>query len=170
MLNELSDGSRFCIRHIRPDDKQLLADALERLSPEMAYRRFLSPKPSFSSGELRYLTELDGHDHVAIVAIPADDPTYLAGVARFVRLEDDPETAEAAIVVGDPFQGRGLGKLLALRLADEAAQRGIRRFTATILGQNVPAQRLMSAIAERLDRGPLAGSARELSVELPQAA
>jgi GNAT superfamily N-acetyltransferase len=91
-------------------------------------------------------------------------------VARFVRLAHDPEAAEAAIVVADSYQGRGLGKLLALKLADEAKPRGIRRFTATILGENVPAQRLMGAIAERLDRGPVDGPAQELSVELPQAA
>ena len=31
-------------------------------------RRFLTPKRSFSRAELRYLTEVDGRDHVALVA------------------------------------------------------------------------------------------------------
>lgn len=171
MVNELPDGTRLVIRHIRPDDKALLAEGLTHLSPQTVYRRFLSPKQRFSSGELRYLTELDGHDHVALVALPADDPSCLVAVARFVRLADDPEAAEAAVLVSDDYQGRGLGKLLALELADEAKPRGIHRFTATILGENVPAQRLMGAIAERLDRGSIAGPAQELSAELlPQAA
>lgn len=147
---QLSDGTELLVRHIRPDDKRLLVDGLARLSPESTYRRFLSPKQRFSSGELRYLTEIDGSDHVALVALFPDDPDHLAAVARFVRLADDPEAAEAAIVVGDDVQGRGLGKLLAHRLADEARERGIRRFEATILGDNRPAHRLMAAIAERL--------------------
>lgn len=170
MLNELPDGTRFEVRYIRPDDKPRLAEALTHLSPQSIYRRFLSPKPRFTSSELRYLTEVDGHDHLALVALPADDPGCIVAVARYVRHEGDPHAAEAAVVVGDSFQGRGLGKLLALRLADEAAAHGIRRLTATILAENVPARRLMAAISERLERGPLAGPAQELSVDLPQAA
>lgn len=169
-MHQLSDGRRFVIRPIRPDDKQLLADGIARLSPETIYRRFLTPKPHLSAAELRYLTEVDGSDHVAFVALPADDPSWIAGVARYVRLPEDPETAEAAIVVGDSLQGQGLGRALALKLADEAALHGVRRFTATILSDNVPAQRLMATLDQRLERGPLAGPAREFSASLPQPA
>src|SRR3712207_2324700 len=102
------DGSGIVFRHIRPDDKGRLATALGRLSPESRHRRFLMPKPRFSSAELRYLTEIDGFDHVAIVAVLADDPESIVGVGRFVRLREEPDTAEAAIVVGDHFQGQGL--------------------------------------------------------------
>ena len=35
---------------------------------ESVQRRFLTPKRSFSRAELRYLTEVDGRDHVALVA------------------------------------------------------------------------------------------------------
>lgn len=167
---QLPDGTEVLVRPIRPDDKDLLVDGLARLSPESVYRRFLSPKPRFSSGELRYLTEIDGHDHVALVALRPDDPGHLVAVARFVRLADDPVAAEAAIVVGDDHQGRGLGKLLALRLADEARARGIIRFEATILGENAPARRLMAAIARRLTAGATAGPATELSAQLRDAA
>ena len=77
-------------RHIRPDDKGRLAAGLQRLSPESRHRRFLMPKPRFSSSELRHLTEIDGFDHVAIVAVSAADPEVFYAVARFVRLNDDP--------------------------------------------------------------------------------
>ncbi len=138
-------------RHIRPDDKGRLSVALGRLSPESRRRRFLMPKPRFSSSELRYLTEIDGFDHVAIVAVSAEDPDVFYGVARFVRLTEDPETAEAAIVVADFLQGKGLGRELGRRLADEARERGVKRFTASLLSDNVAARRLFAAISERLD-------------------
>jgi RimJ/RimL family protein N-acetyltransferase len=138
-------------RHIRPDDKGRLSVALGRLSPESRRRRFLMPKPRFSSSELRYLTEIDGFDHVAIVAVSAEDPDVFYGVARFVRLTEDPETAEAAIVVADSLQGLGLGRELGRRLADEARERGVKRFTASLLSDNVAARRLFAAISERLD-------------------
>jgi RimJ/RimL family protein N-acetyltransferase len=148
---QLKDGEQVLFRHITPDDKGRLAGALARLSPESRQRRFLMPKPRFNSSELRYLTEIDGFDHVAVVAVLADDPESIIGVARFVRLREDPQTAEAAIVVGDPFQGQGLGRALGRRLADEARERGVVRFTATLLGDNVASHRLFEAISERLE-------------------
>ena len=55
------------------------------LSEQSIQRRFLGPKPSLSASELRYLTEVDGHDHYAIVAIPDDGDDRIVAVARFVR-------------------------------------------------------------------------------------
>ena len=123
------------------------------------------PKPRFSSSELRYLTEIDGFDHVAIVAVLADDPESIVGVARFVRLREDPATAEAAIVVADPFQGQGLGRAMGLRLGDEARERGVTRFTATLLGENVAAHRLFASITRRAQTVHSAGIA-DLVAEL----
>ena len=74
MIERLPDGAQVLIRPIRPDDKGMLSDGLRRLSPESAQRRFLTPKRSFSRTELRYLTEVDGRDHVALVAEHPADP------------------------------------------------------------------------------------------------
>jgi RimJ/RimL family protein N-acetyltransferase len=152
-------------RQIRPDDKGRLAAGLARLSPESRHKRFLMPKPRFSSSELRYLTEIDGFDHVAIVAVSATDPEVFYAVGRFVRLRDDPETAEVAIVVGDELQGKGLGRELGRRLADLARERGVTRFTATLLGDNVAAQRLFASLSARLEQRTSAGL-REMVAEL----
>ena len=152
-------------RHIRPDDNGRLAAGLERMSPESRRRRFLMPKPRFSSSELRYLTEIDGFDHVAIVAVSASDPDVFYGVARFVRLSEDPTTAEAAIVVADPLQGKGLGRELGRRLADEARELGVERFTASMLGDNEAAHRLFRSISERLTEHTGSG-VREIVAEL----
>jgi RimJ/RimL family protein N-acetyltransferase len=152
-------------RHIRPDDKGRLAEGLKRLSPESRQKRFLMPKPRFSSSELRYLTEIDGFDHVAIVAVSAEDPDVFYGVARFVRLRDEPTTAEAAIVVADSLQGEGLGRELGRRLADEARERGVERFTASMLGDNVAAHALFRSISARLTEETGSGL-REIVAEL----
>src|ERR671910_3135836 len=101
MLVELSDGTQVYVRPIQPSDKAMLAAGLTRLSEQSIQRRFLGPKPRFTKGELRYLTEVDGVDHHALVAVvPAWDGVIVA-VARSVRLVGDPEAAEAAIVVCD---------------------------------------------------------------------
>jgi RimJ/RimL family protein N-acetyltransferase len=164
----LPDGTQVAFRDIRPDDKDALSLALDRLSPESRHSRFLSPKPRFTANELRYLTEVDGTDHVAIAAVLADDPETIIGVARYVRLRDLPDTAEAAIAVGDRFQGQGLGRELGRRLADAARAGGITRFTATMLGDNVAAHRLFHSISDRLE-GRVEGGTRVITARIAAA-
>jgi RimJ/RimL family protein N-acetyltransferase len=166
VLHELTDGTVVRIRPIEPGDKVRLVEGLRRLSRETIRKRFLAAKPRFSTSELRYLTEVDGVAHIALVAVLDADPEVLVAVARSVRLRDRPDTAEMAIVVGDPWQGRGLGRALALALADAAAATGIRRFTATMLADNEPARRLMRTLAARLDEGPASGGVREVEAVL----
>ena len=166
MLVELSDGTQVLIRPIHSSDKAMLAAGLTRLSEQSIQRRFLGPKPKLTKGELRYLTEVDGVDHHALVAVvPAWDGVIVA-VARSVRLTGDPEAAEAAIVVCDDLQGRGLGKTLARMLADHARQTGVRRIHATMLSQNPPAIALMQVIAERLRDGGHDHGVHEIVAEL----
>lgn len=163
--HQLADGTRVHLRPIRIDDKRLLSDAFERLSPETARRRFLAPKRRLTGAELRYLTEIDGADHVAVLAVLADRPDVIVGVGRFVRLAEDPETAEVAIVVGDAWQHQGLGRHLGTVLADLARERGIRRFSATLLSDNVAAHRLFATISDRL-RGRHSHGVEELVADL----
>ena len=155
------------IRPIRADDKRLLQEGLQRLSDESVQRRFLSPKRSFSRTELRYLTEVDGRNHVAfVVEDPNEAERRLIAVGRFVRLVGDPEAAEAAIVVADDWQRRRLGSLVAARLAAEARRVGIRRFTATMAADNRPAHRLMARLTEHLEQHHVGSGVDELVLDL----
>jgi RimJ/RimL family protein N-acetyltransferase len=170
MPHRLSDGTRVQIRPVQPGDKPRLAAALAQLSRESVRRRFLAAKPSLSKAELRYLTEIDGVDHLALVALPDDAPDTIAGVARCVRTEPGGTTAEFAIVVGDALQGRGLGSMLATELAAAARAAGIRRFTATMLSDNDAVQRLLGSFATRLELRTQQGGVREVVAELPEPA
>ena len=59
----LRDGSHVGLRQGRSSDRQLLLRGFERLSPESRYRRFLVAMPELSEEKVRYLTEIDHHDH-----------------------------------------------------------------------------------------------------------
>jgi RimJ/RimL family protein N-acetyltransferase len=142
----LRDGTPVLIRPVRPEDKGLLREGLARLSEESRYRRFMAPVNQLSEEQLTYLTEVDYVNHFAWVAVKADDPREGLGVARYVRLADEPEVAEAAVTVLDEHQGHGLGTVLLGLLAATAREAGVRTFRAYVLEENAP----MRALLEQL--------------------
>jgi RimJ/RimL family protein N-acetyltransferase len=167
VLKRLPHGAPVLIRPIRADDKRLLEDGLRHLSDRSVERRFLTLKRSFSRSELRYLTEVDGCDHVALVAEDPGDPVRrLIAVARFVRSAIDRDAAEVAVVVADEWQGQGLGSLLADLLAERARGGGIRRFTATMASDNVAAHRLLQRLTKNLQEQYTGYGMSELVLDL----
>ena len=131
----LRDGSHVRIRQGHRSDAQRLLRAFRRLSPESRYRRFLAPMPELNESMVAYLTEIDHHDHEAMVAI--DERTDEGvGVARYVRDPQRPEAAEVAVTVIDDWQGRGLGTVLLDVISARAREEGIRSFTALLLAAN----------------------------------
>ncbi|MGA9858392.1 MAG: GNAT family N-acetyltransferase [Solirubrobacteraceae bacterium] len=167
-LCALPNGRVVTIRAIRPDDAERLTLHHQRLSPESVYRRFMGSKPTLTASDLRYLVDIDGCDHYALVATVAEpDGEDIVAVARFVRLGQGSDSAEFAIVVGDAWQRQGLAGELLGRLADAAVTRGIDRFHAVVFADNVPILRLISALAV----GPITrrrdGNAIDVSFEIP---
>ena len=150
----LRDGSEVLIRQVRGSDAPLMADGFARLSARSRQMRFLSPKRSLSAAELRYLTDVDHHDHEAIGALRAADGCSV-GIARYIREPGDPTAAEIAVTIVDDWHGRGLGTELLARLSDRARQAGICRFTATVSADNVA----MTGLLWKLD-AKLAGRSR----------
>jgi GNAT superfamily N-acetyltransferase len=159
----LSDGSEVLVRQVRPEDKPLFVAGWAELSEETVYRRFLQPRDGLSVDELAVFTELDHVDHEAIGALAGRQGV---GVARYVREADRPHAAEAAVIVTDAWQGRGLGGRLLRRLCARATENGIRVFTATLLASNDAMLALLGQLGEvTLRRRD--GAAIEVDVELP---
>jgi GNAT superfamily N-acetyltransferase len=133
----LRDGTPAVLRPIRPEDRRKLEEGFARLSDRSRYLRFHTFVSSLSEDQLRYLTEVDHRDHVAIVALTSDDEEGQGmGVARYIRLREDPRVAEAAVTVVDEYQGRGLGTLLLGALARHALAGGVSVFRNYVLAEN----------------------------------
>ncbi len=161
----LADGTPVVLRHVRPSDAAELRRGFLALSPESRYRRFFHEVADLSAPALRYLTEVDGFDHFAIVAFgfaPDMKSEIGYGLGRFVRVAGEPDVAEAAVTVADPMQKKGLGRLLAITLAEAARERGIRRFRAEVLSSNLPMRQLL----EDLGAVVRAESAESISIDV----
>ncbi len=185
----LAPGLEVIIRPIRPEDRHLMTAAFTRLSPESRYQRFFAPVARLSESDLSYLTDIDHQDHEALVAIDPEDGG-LIGVARYVcthRLNEDVaepgrsgtlkpaglrtgelKEAEVAVVVGDPWQGKGLATALLQRLAKRASEEGIDYFLALVLEDNEGAtglfRNLVTDGSEVSDGEP---GTVEIRIELP---
>jgi GNAT superfamily N-acetyltransferase len=160
--------SPVLIRPIRADDGERLSASHARLSPESRYRRFLAAKPELTVSDVRYLVDVDGVDHIALVATQsAPEGEQIVGVARCIRIPGQPHTGEFAIVVADDLHRHGVGRLLLARLAELAVAQGITRFRATMLSENLAIQRLLAAFAV----GPVIrrhqGETTEMEIALP---
>jgi DMSO/TMAO reductase YedYZ molybdopterin-dependent catalytic subunit/RimJ/RimL family protein N-acetyltransferase len=147
----LRDGSTVLIRQLQAADGPLVAGICARLSAISRWRRFLAAKRELSPAEVRYLTNLDHHDHEALAAL--DLRGHGVGVARYIRLPGDPHTAEIAVTVVDTWHRRGLGTELLAQLAARARHAGISRFTALTSADNVAMAALLATMrAEVINR------------------
>jgi len=149
----LRSGHRVLVRALRPDDAPGLAEAFEQLSETSRYRRFFTGKPHLSEQTLAYLTDIDHHDHEALVAV-APDSGQLVGVARFIRIPREPDQAEMAVTVADSWQRRGLGTAL----PRELAQRAARRTSGTSRTRKLPNAPISSGLLARASSDEPAGT------------
>jgi RimJ/RimL family protein N-acetyltransferase len=147
----LRDGSRVHIRPIRPEDDHALVEAFERMSPETVYQRFFAPLPELSEDTAWRLSHVDYSSRMALVAECEDsNPPGLIAIARYERTED-PGVVELGLVVLDPWQNRGLGRIMIRALLEAAAQNGITRFRAEILSDNRRMLHLLATEAHILE-------------------
>jgi RimJ/RimL family protein N-acetyltransferase len=160
----LRDGTRAQLRTIEPADREALAAGFAQLSDESRYRRFLSPVPHLTETQLTYLSEVDHHDHEAILA--RSETGAPMGVARFVRTDPESDAAEVAVTVVDRWQARGVGTALLEHLAERAREEGVQRFTATALASNREMIDLLDNLGE-VETKPAADGIVEMRIELP---
>lgn len=163
----LGDGTLALLRLLTPEDRALLQEGFKALSPQTRYYRFFAHKQQLSTGDLEYLTRVDSNDHFALGAVRerADGTTEPLGIARFVRRAQERE-AEAAVVVVDAFQGRGLGRMLLERLGEAAHERGVRVLTMSTLAENRALQKLVRSTFANVEAGPIQDGIRTFDAHL----
>jgi acetyltransferase len=134
--HRLKDGTEVLVRAIRPEDEPLLIEFHAGHSAHTIRMRFFSMVKSLSRDSLIRLCHLDYDRAIALVAVHRNgDRSHICGVSRFF-LDSEGHTAEFAIVVGDAWQGKGLGRHLMQRLIDVARHKGVKVLIGDVLREN----------------------------------
>lgn len=135
----------MALRPILPEDAPRLRALHARLSPESRYFRFFSARAELPLEEAQQLATVDYRTKMAVVALSTQEPEpTIIGVARYgVADPSKPDEADAAIVVEDRFQGRGLGTALLAQLLKYAREHGIQYFIANVDSMNTTMLKLI---------------------------
>jgi protein lysine acetyltransferase len=137
----MRDGTVLYLRPVLPGDNARTAGGPVEFSSDTFYRRFQTTRTP-TRALMRYLFEVDYVHHFVWVMTDGPHGPVVAD-ARFVRDENDPTTAEIAFIVGDDYQGQGIGTFLMEALAVAARGAGVQRFTARVLSDNYPMRMIL---------------------------
>ena len=131
---QLRDGSRVCVRPMRPDDEPAIVRLLQNVSRQDLRLRFFHSVKEFSHQFVGRLSQLDYARAMAFVAL---DPASKE-VIGVVRLHSDSryETAEYAILLRSELKGKGLGWALMQLLIEYARADGLKSLYGEVLNEN----------------------------------
>ena len=145
----LRDGETVQVRPITSEDGDLLISFFERLGPESRYFRFFRVKQDLNPEEVRFFTNVDYDNRMALVVLDGDQ---MIAVGRYDIEEVGGSAAEVAFAVADDQQGRGIGTELLQLLTSYARQHGVERFRAFVLPENVQMMRVFRNSGYELGR------------------
>ncbi|HSO20788.1 MAG TPA: bifunctional acetate--CoA ligase family protein/GNAT family N-acetyltransferase [Desulfosarcina sp.] len=153
----IADVGDLLIRPIRPEDASLLEALFETLSPQSIYYRFFSPIKQLSPAMLARFTQIDYDREIALVAIVESDTSErMLGAARVI-LQHNLKDAEFAVLVGDPWQGKGIGARLLAACLDIARERRYGIIWGTVLAENKGMLALGRKLGFSIKRGEASG-------------
>lgn len=133
---ELKDSSRAFLRPLRLTDESRLREFFYHLSPESVHYRFFRMITSMPHTRLQEFLRIDYESDMGVVVLTGKgDDARVLGIAHYLK---DPRTnfAEAAFLVLDEWQGKGIGTAMMRALVETARKQGIAGFTADVLADN----------------------------------
>jgi acetyltransferase len=160
-----TDNDKIFIRPIRPEDAPLLIELFEALSPRSIYNRFFTPLKQLPFQMLARFTQIDYDREMALVAMPEfSSNEKILGVARFI-LERNLKNAEFSVVVGDPWQGKGIGAELLSRCLAIARERKVEKIWGVVLADNIQMLNLGRKLGFKIKKAS-DGNEYELEIDL----
>jgi len=143
-------GVEVTIRPIRPEDEPLMVKFHKTLSDRSVHLRYfglVSLERRIMHERLRRVCFIDYDREIALVAdLRNRDGTHqILGVGRLIK-EHGTNEAEFAVLISDPWQGKGFGSELLKLLVQVGRKEGLRRITGHISPENS----MMKSVSEQV--------------------
>ncbi len=150
---ETEGGTRIFVRPVKPEDAPLYQELFTVLSPTSIYYRFFGALKELRPELVARFTQIDYDREIALVAIDEDaESERMLGVAR-VMGDPDAVEGEFAVLVGDAWQGKGIGAALLRKLLLVAEKRGFQYVHGIVLRENTKMLALGKKMGFAIKRG-----------------
>lgn len=124
------------IRPIKPEDAPLFVELFNTLTPTSIYYRFFSVVKSLSPEVLARFTQIDYDREISFVGLDdREGEEKMLGVANIAG-DPDGKKGEFSVLIGELFQGKGIGAKLLLQCLEIAQERGMETVWGTVLAEN----------------------------------
>ena len=150
----LDDGTMVHFRSIEPSDVEACGDMLALCSPKSLYSRY---ERTITVTPLEMAEDLCGQNQDCSLTIVAEvivnGTVTIAGAAQLLS-DSRRVSAEYAVLVGDPWQGKGLGGAFTSFCLQVAHAQGIGRVIAEFLPENMRMIQILETRDFKLLRDP----------------
>jgi acetyltransferase len=132
---KLKDGTPVVLRPIKPEDEILLKELFKTFSEETLRFRFFQIFKDFTHETLTRYCNIDYDREMSLVAEIQQDGRKIIGAVRLI-LEPGRNCGEFAVVVGDPWQGHGLGSKLLDNIIEIGKEMGLETIYGYVIADN----------------------------------
>jgi GNAT superfamily N-acetyltransferase len=161
----LRNGLEICIRALRPDDGQRMAEAFSKLETDSIYTRFFGYKKGLTDADYRLIREMDFTTRVALIATLIENGREIVIASSSYAL-CGPDSAEIAFIVEEDYHGLGIARRLLEHLGRIARQQGIKTFQAEVLTQNAAMLKVFASFGWPIEKR-IANDAVHVTLSLP---
>jgi acetyltransferase len=148
----LKDGTVVLLRPIRPEDEPLILELFNTFSQKSIINRFFHFLKVSTHEQVVRFTQIDYNREVAIIAVcQPPGRERILGIGQ-VLFEPRGEKSEFAVIVGDPWQGKGLGRILIDSCISIAKEKGARFLWGDVIPENRPMINLFKRTGFKIER------------------
>jgi acetyltransferase len=141
-----ANGTRLTLRRLHPGDAAMVKWGLERVSLQSRRNRFFSAIGEFSDEMVRGLTDVDPRRVCALIAVRTSVRGEFPVAGGRIVLSEDGAGCEFSLLVGDEWQGQGIGRRLLHALIEEAVRRRLPRIEGHVYADNRAMLRLARSL------------------------
>ncbi len=148
----MKNGEEVTLRPIRPEDEPLIFNLFDSLSKDSWRNRFFGSMKKISHEDMIRFANVDYRREIALVAETEieDGERKIIGMGRLI-INRAETSGEFAVIVGDPWQGQGVGGKLLKYLLDIGRDMDLDSIWGTMKKENFEMRQLCESLGFHIE-------------------